>query len=94
MSKTDILILGATGYTGRLVAEYIANHPQRSSFTFAIGGRSKERMEALASKLSLGNDFQLVQVDAMNREDVKRVVKDFRIVISTVGPFWRYGKYI
>ncbi|KAG8953752.1 hypothetical protein FRC03_011682 [Tulasnella sp. 419] len=94
MSKTDILILGATGYTGRLVAEYIANHPQRSSFTFAIGGRSKERMEALASKLSLGNDFQLVQVDAMNREDIKRVVKDYRIVISTVGPFWRYGKYI
>ncbi|KZT27108.1 hypothetical protein NEOLEDRAFT_1131093 [Neolentinus lepideus HHB14362 ss-1] len=90
----DILVLGATGFTGRLTTRYLSTHPQRAEFTLAVGARSRERLEKLAKDLSLGDIVQLVQVDVTNAEDVEKAVASVKVVINTVGPYWKWGKNV
>lgn len=87
----DIILLGATGFTGRLVVRYLAAHPQRGRFTWAVAARSPAKLEALTKELKLSPDVGLVILDVTNEKDVQRVVKTARVVINTVGPFHLYG---
>lgn len=91
--KTDLLVLGATGFTGRLITRYLSVHPQRSVFTFAVGARSSAKLQKLLEELNLQNvsTIRTVQVDVTNPADIERAVKSTRVVINTVGPFWRWG---
>jgi len=92
-SQTDLLILGATGYTGRLITRYLSTHPQRSGFTFAVGARSHTKLRSLLEKLNLHNDDTIgfVHVDVTKPAEVEKAVKSTRVVINTVGPYWRWG---
>ncbi|EKM53778.1 uncharacterized protein PHACADRAFT_260290, partial [Phanerochaete carnosa HHB-10118-sp] len=87
----DIIVLGATGCTGQLIAQYLASHPQRHSFTLGLAARSKSRLADLKKKLSLGNDVKEFYVDVANSEEVDSVVQRAKVVINAVGPFWRWG---
>ncbi|RPD57921.1 hypothetical protein L226DRAFT_538874 [Lentinus tigrinus ALCF2SS1-7] len=87
----DILVLGATGFTGRLITRYLYNHPQRNSFTFAIGIRSKAKGEELKKSLGIDDSVSIVQVDVNSYEDVEAAVKDTKVVINVVGPYWLWG---
>ncbi|TBU27867.1 Saccharopine dehydrogenase-domain-containing protein [Dichomitus squalens] len=89
----DILVLGATGFTGRLITRYLASHPQRNSFTFAIGVRSKTKGVELLKSLGIENDgtVRVVEVDVTRYESVEAAVRDTKVVINTVGPFWLWG---
>ncbi|OBZ69645.1 hypothetical protein A0H81_10198 [Grifola frondosa] len=87
----DILILGATGFTGRLITRYLYNHPQRSSFTLAVGARSKAKLDALKASLRLDDSVLLVQVDVTRRAEVEDAVRQAHVVINAVGPYWRWG---
>jgi len=91
--KTDLLILGATGYTGRLITRYLSEHPQRSGFTFAVGARSRAKLTSLLENLGLLNDdtIGLVHVDVTRPAEVEEAVKSTRVVINTVGPYWYWG---
>ena len=79
------------GFTGRLITRYLYSHPQRSSFSFALGVRSKAKGEALKRSLGLDDSVQLVQVDVTRYEDVEAAVKEAKVVINAVGPYWRWG---
>jgi len=81
----------APGYTGRLITRYLASHPQSSSFTFAIAGRSKSKLDALFSDLSLPNRVSVVVVDIADFAQVEAVIQNTRVVINTCGPFWKLG---
>ncbi|KAI6101403.1 Saccharopine dehydrogenase-domain-containing protein [Pisolithus croceorrhizus] len=88
----DILLLGATGYTGRLITRYLAAHPQRETFTFGITARSEKKFNTLRDEL--GDALLHVPtfvVDIANFDDVERAVQEARVVINAVGPFWRWG---
>ncbi|KAI0645103.1 Saccharopine dehydrogenase-domain-containing protein [Trametes meyenii] len=87
----DILVLGATGFTGRLITRYLYNHPQRASFSLAIGVRSKSKGEALQQSLGLDESVKLVQLDVTRYDQIDAAVKDSKVVINAVGPFWRWG---
>ncbi|KAI0629479.1 Saccharopine dehydrogenase-domain-containing protein [Trametes polyzona] len=87
----DILVLGATGYTGRLITQYLYSHPQRSQFTLALGVRSKAKGESLKQSLALDDSVQLVQLDVTRYEQVEAAVKDAKVVINAVGPYWLWG---
>lgn len=88
----DIVVLGATGYTGRLIAQYLATHPQRSSFTFGLAARSQSALEKVFRGLNLSkDDVPAFTVDVTNRRDVDAVVQQARVVINTIGPYWRWG---
>ncbi|CCM04780.1 uncharacterized protein FIBRA_06971 [Fibroporia radiculosa] len=88
---SDILVLGATGYTGRLIARYLAHHPQRSTFSLALGARSEAKLEALKRDLTLDDSVALIQVDVSNRLEVEQAIRNAKVVVSAVGPYWTWG---
>lgn len=90
--KSDILVLGATGFTGNLITRYLSAHPQRRQFSLALGARSPQKLKALVNKLNLSeSSVKLLQVDVTDEGDVERAVRSARVVINTVGPYWLWG---
>ncbi|KAF6760297.1 Saccharopine dehydrogenase-domain-containing protein [Ephemerocybe angulata] len=85
-ATSDILVLGATGFTGRLITRYLTSHRQKSLFRLALGCAKLVEDEKVAEKVD-----ELVTVDVSNFESLERAVKKTRIIINTVGPFWLYG---
>ena len=79
------------GYTGRLVTEYLYAHPERSRFTLGICARSEEKVVALKTELHLDDSVKVFYADVTKREEVEGVVKQAKVVIAAVGPFWKYG---
>ncbi|KAL1735087.1 Saccharopine dehydrogenase-domain-containing protein [Schizophyllum commune] len=88
----DILVLGATGYTGRLIVRYLYAHQQyRTSFTLAIAGRSQAKLDALIKEEKLDDSVQVLTVDVLKPDEIDRAVKHAKVVINTVGPFAKWG---
>ena len=91
----DIVLFGATGFTGRLVAEYLARHLPTGA-RWALAGRSQERLEAVRSRLvSLEPgcaDLPLLHADVSDPATLDRVAQRARVVVSTVGPYLSYGE--
>ncbi|KAL4062488.1 Saccharopine dehydrogenase-domain-containing protein [Scleroderma yunnanense] len=88
----DILVLGATGYTGRLVTRYLATHPQRATFTFGLAARSQQKLKVLTDEL--GDAVHKVPtfvVDVTKADAVESVVQEARVVINAVGPYRLWG---
>jgi short subunit dehydrogenase-like uncharacterized protein len=79
----ELVLFGATGFTGRLVADYIAMSPEKPRW--AIAGRNKAKLE------SLGLDVPALVVDALDPEGLAAVVQRTRVVCTTVGPYAKYG---
>jgi short subunit dehydrogenase-like uncharacterized protein len=81
----SILVYGATGYTGRLVAEALeaARHP------YVIAGRNRTALEALSNELPSHPEVRVA--DASDRESLLRAFGGMRAVVNTVGPFRRWG---
>jgi short subunit dehydrogenase-like uncharacterized protein len=75
-------MFGATGFTGRLVAEYIAGQRPKK---WAIAGRNREKLQAL------GFDVPILVVDAMDPAACADVARRTRVVCTTVGPYTKYG---
>ncbi|KAK7052831.1 hypothetical protein VNI00_004150 [Paramarasmius palmivorus] len=93
MSKlADLVILGATGTTGRQATRFLAAHPEHSKrWTLALAARSKEKLEKMASELSLPQSIRLVVINADDEAAVTELVKQTRVVLNTVGPYAKYG---
>jgi len=79
-----VVLLGATGYTGRLVADSLIEMGERP----VLAGRSASRLRSLAD--SLGG-LDTVVADALRPESVKEIVTEGDVLVSTVGPFTIYG---
>jgi short subunit dehydrogenase-like uncharacterized protein len=83
------------GFTGKLITEYLFAHPLRSSsFTFAIAARSQSKLKSLVSELGLDDSVNVLQVDATNFEQVENAVKATKVVINTVGPYFKWGTLV
>ncbi|MEO0361767.1 MAG: saccharopine dehydrogenase NADP-binding domain-containing protein, partial [Pseudomonadota bacterium] len=90
MSGFDVVVYGATGFTGRLVAEYLnAAHPGRA---WAMAGRSEAKLEAVRDEMGLPSDTPLVVADADDPASIERMVGAARVVLTTVGPYQAYGE--
>ncbi|KAJ7072889.1 NAD(P)-binding protein [Mycena amicta] len=89
-SKPVVLVLGATGFTGRLVARHLATH-RDDGFTLALGARSKARLDLLAKDLGLDGTVRLQVVDVTRPEQIETAVANVTVVLNTVGPFWIWG---
>jgi short subunit dehydrogenase-like uncharacterized protein len=85
----DIVLFGATGFTGSLAAEYLAvNAPQGTRW--ALAGRSQGKLEALRQRLQA--DVPLLHVDVNDPASVRALAQSTRVTISTVGPYIQYGE--
>ena len=87
----DIIVFGASGYTGRLVAEYLAQEYPNDDFSWAMAGRSLEKLAAVRTEMGISEDVALLEVDVANADSVQQMVTSCRVVITTVGPYQLYG---
>lgn len=97
MEKRDILLLGATGFTGRLILKYLSSHPTRAqsdgAFTLGLAGRSAKRLRHVAVEVGVG-EVPIHELDIQDEEQVRTLFTGYRVVITSVGPFWHYGKVV
>ena len=99
--KYDIVLLGATGFTGKLSAQYLAKtYGVGNQVKWAIAGRSKSTMEKLKEELAkeLHQDeilkLDTIVVDTSVAASMPGLVRDTRVVITTVGPFSLFGSSV
>jgi short subunit dehydrogenase-like uncharacterized protein len=91
----DIVLLGATGFTGALTAEYLAEHAP-SGLRWALAGRNRAKLESVRDRLAKVDpalaDLELVEADSGDRTSLDAIVRRTKVVISTVGPYQQYGE--
>jgi short subunit dehydrogenase-like uncharacterized protein len=87
--KYDVVIFGATGFTGALTAQYLAKNAP-AELKWALAGRNREKLEAVRSKLGVDVDVLLAEVD--DAASLQKIAEAARIVVTTVGPYVRYGE--
>ncbi|MFF4018846.1 saccharopine dehydrogenase family protein [Streptomyces sp. NPDC001843] len=87
----DIVLFGATGFVGRLTAEYLAAHAP-GDLRWAIAGRSERKLRELRERLPGGADVGVLEADVEDPGTLRRLAEHARVVASTVGPYIRYGE--
>ena len=86
----DIIVYGATGFTSRLVAEYMQQQYGRS-VNWAMAGRSAEKLSQVRDEMAIDAATPLVCADADNAAELAAVVARTKVMITTVGPYQLYG---
>jgi short subunit dehydrogenase-like uncharacterized protein len=91
----DIVVFGATGFTGALTAEYLAgNAPE--GLRWALAGRNQSKLEAVREQIARANpacaDLALLRADVTDAASLAEVAGAARVVITTVGPYIQYGE--
>lgn len=91
----DLVVWGATGVAGRLVAEYLTERYTPENLSLAIGGRSEDRLRELEAELIEGNDawdeVPFLIGDATDPESLRDIANSVDVVCTTVGPYTKYG---
>ncbi|MES2950698.1 MAG: saccharopine dehydrogenase NADP-binding domain-containing protein [Pseudomonadota bacterium] len=91
----DIVVHGATGFTGRLVVEYLtARYPNGTNadgLRWAMGGRSASKLAAVRDAIGAPADTPLVVTDGTDPASLKALTGRTRLVLTTVGPYQLYG---
>src|SRR5918997_1676934 len=87
----DVVVFGATGFVGRLVAEYLAEHAPDDA-RIALGGRSQDKLEKTRKEIGgRAAEWPLVTADSSDEESLAAMARDARVVCTTVGPYLAYG---
>lgn len=88
MPTYDIVLHGATGFTGRLVASYLAHHPKSGRFTWAIAGRNAAKLAQVRDAVTAtGTEPGVIVAQAAVESSVAAMVEDAAVVLNTAGPF-------
>ncbi len=91
----DLVLFGATGFTGRLTAEYLARHAP-SGLRWALAGRNESKLEGVREHLATIDgalaDLTLLTADVTDDVSLKEIATRARVVITTVGPYLAYGE--
>jgi len=89
-SACDLIVFGASGFTGRLVAEYLATRYGKK-IQWGMAGRDLEKLAAVRAEIGAPEDTLLVKADSNDESSLQALARSTRIVISTVGPFQLFG---
>ena len=88
----DVVVFGASGYTGKLVAEYIqSEYGENGSVKWAIAGRNREKLEGIREELGLSADLSVLEVDSNDQGSLNAMTSSTKCVLTTVGPYQLYG---
>src|SRR5258708_27638715 len=91
-AKLDIVVYGASGFTGQLGAEYLAAHYKGdANLKWAMAGRSKDKLAIVRDAIGAPADTPLIVADASDPASLKAMVAQAKSVITTVGPYQLYG---
>ena len=96
MAEHAVVLYGATGFTGGLVADHLAGHADTADGSWALAGRNLTRLRAVRDRLAADRpelaDLALIEADASDPASLRRLAESAGVVISTVGPYIRYGE--
>jgi short subunit dehydrogenase-like uncharacterized protein len=95
VSAHDVVVFGATGFTGGLTAEYLARHAP-DDMSWALAGRNREKLEGVRSELAKIADrhgeLELLEADVEDPDSLREVAECAKVVITTVGPYIHHGE--
>jgi short subunit dehydrogenase-like uncharacterized protein len=90
----EVVVYGATGFTGALTAEYLSANA--GGARWAIAGRNRSKLEATRSKLTQIDpalaELPLIEADSNDAVSLRAMAESTKVVISTVGPYINYGE--
>ena len=90
--KFDVIVFGATGYTGKLVAEYMKNeYGDDENIKWAIAGRNMEKLMLVKNDLGLKDEIEMIEVDSSDIDALNKMTSSTKCVLTTVGPYQLYG---
>lgn len=94
MARThDLIVFGATGFTGRLVAEYLQRRlASPAGLRWALAGRQAAKLAQVRDAIGADPGLPLLTADASDAAAMADLVRQARVVITTVGPYQRYGE--
>ena len=88
----DVVIFGASGYTGKLVAEYMHDqYGDDQSIKYAIAGRNTEKLLEVKKDLNLNEDIKILEVDSSDLDSLNKMTSSAKCILTTVGPYQLYG---
>ena len=91
----DIVVFGATGFTGALTAEYLG-HRAPATTRWALAGRNRDKLEAVRRRLAeispASAQLPLLTADTGDASSMRKLAESTRVVITTVGPYIKYGE--
>ena len=92
----DVVVFGATGFTGRLAAEYLAGRLRGRSERLALAGRQPAKLAALKQQLAQAGSgaeaIGVLEADVGDAASLEKLAASARVVLTTVGPYLRYGE--
>jgi short subunit dehydrogenase-like uncharacterized protein len=92
-AEFDIVVLGATGATGREVVRYMAERAPQAGVSWAVAGRDVDRCRATLAA-SAATEVPVLDLDVTDRAAVERVVDSAGVVANLVGPYARFGRHV
>ncbi|HXA83750.1 MAG TPA: saccharopine dehydrogenase NADP-binding domain-containing protein [Candidatus Dormibacteraeota bacterium] len=91
----DVVLYGASGFTGRQTVQYFAHNTRPSEVRWAIAGRNRQALEAARAQAGEGaRASDILIADAQDQQAVDAIVSKTRILLTTAGPFSLYGSKI
>ena len=87
--KLDLVIWGATGFTGKLVCEYITNSYKSKDLNWTIAGRNEEKLLKLKNRLNIKNSILIG--NSNDKSSLEKICSKTKVICSTVGPYALYG---
>jgi len=91
-SKFDIIVYGATGFTGQLVAEYLAAHYRDDKqLKWAMAGRSLDKLAKVRDAIGAAPDTPLIAADSGDAASLNAMIDQTRSIVTTVGPYLLHG---
>ncbi|MFN3232992.1 MAG: saccharopine dehydrogenase family protein [Alphaproteobacteria bacterium] len=91
MNQVDVAILGATGYTGRLVCDYLGKRAEDAGRTWSVAGRRKEALDELVDKHGAAS---AIIVDCENEADCTALAETAKVVVNIAGPYYERAEKI
>ncbi|MBV8922382.1 saccharopine dehydrogenase family protein [Bradyrhizobium sp.] len=91
-AKFDIIVYGATGFTGQLVAEYLSTRYRGDNeLKWAMAGRSLDKLASVRDTIGAAAETPLIVADASDPASLQAMIDQTKVIISTVGPYQLYG---
>ncbi|KAF1752547.1 hypothetical protein GCK72_019102 [Caenorhabditis remanei] len=99
MSRYDVVVYGASGFTGAYVVEYLVNSEQFEGLSFAVAGRSEKKLREVLRNVSqkTGKDVSgaaVIVADSADENTLNQMARQAKVVINAVGPYRLYGEAV
>jgi short subunit dehydrogenase-like uncharacterized protein len=90
-AELDVIVYGATGYTGQLVAEHFAKRYGGGDVRWGLAGRSIDRLAKVRDEIGASDKVPLIVADAGDRSALQAMAERAKVVVTTAGPYQLYG---